>query len=185
MRKLPWLLLAVFAVGLASPAYAQDPAKSIGVSAGVGIGYGTVPDGGTRTTEATFNGGVVAILPFSNNWAFQPEVRFDKRKITIGGISTDVTYVDVPVLLRNKFLGIYMVQGLTFNMVASASVLDVDFKSALNSPDVAIVLGAGKRFDKWSLEGRWETGLRNFQKDVDLGGVHMRALTAVVTVFLK
>jgi hypothetical protein len=70
-------------------------------------------------------------------------------------------------------------------MVASASVLDVDFKSALNSPDVAIVLGAGKRFDKWSLEGRRETGLRNFQKDVDLGGVHMRALTAVVTVFLK
>lgn len=187
MRKLPWVLLAILIIGLASPAAAQTPdSKSIGVSAGVGIGYGTVPkESGDRQMEAAFNGGVVGILPISTNWSFQPELRFDKRKITIGGVSTDVSYVTIPVLLRNKFLGIYMVQGVSINTVASASIFDVDFKDALNSPDVAIVLGVGKRSDKFSLEGRFETGLRNFQKDVSLGGVRMRALTAVVTVFLK
>ena len=188
MRRLPWLLLATLAivtVGMASPASAQTAGNSFGVQAGYGIGYGTVPKGGDRKSEPTFNGGVVAVLPFTTNWAFQPELKYDKRKITIGGISTDISYVSLPILLRNKFHGVYMVQGISINTVAKASIFGVDFKKAMNSPDVSIIIGAGKRFDRWSLEGRWETGLRNFQKDVNLGGVRMRALTAVGTVYLK
>lgn len=185
MRRLPVLLLAIAVVCLASPAFAQTADKNVGVTAGFGLGYGTVPDGGTREMETTFNVGAVAVLPFSTNWAFQPELKYDKRKITIGGVTTDVSYVSVPLLIRNKFFGIYMVQGVSINTVASASIFDVDFKDAITSPDVAIIIGVGKRFERWSLEGRWETGLRTFQKDLDLGGVRMRALTAVATVYLK
>jgi hypothetical protein len=35
--------------------------------------------------------------------------RLIRSDMSTDGRSTDVTYVDVPVLLRNKFLGIYMV----------------------------------------------------------------------------
>ena len=185
MRRLPWILLAILIVALASPASAQTAGKSFGVTVGFGLGYGTVPDGTSRKMEPTFNGGVVAVLPFSTNWAFQPELKYDKRKITTGGISTDVGYISLPILLRNKFHGVYMVQGISINTVAHASIFDVDFKDALQSPDVAIVIGVGKRFDRWSLEGRWETGLRTFQKGLDLSGVRMRSLTAVGTVYLK
>lgn len=185
MRKLYWILLAILIIGVASPAAAQTAGKSFGITAGFGTGYGTVPEGKTRKMEPTFNAGVMAIVPFSTNWAFQPELKYDKRKITEGGISTDISYVSLPLLLRNKFFGIYMVQGISINTVASASILDVDFKDAMSSPDVTIVLGVGKRFDRWSLEGRWETGLRNTQKDISLGGVRTRALTAVGTIYLK
>ncbi len=87
--------------------------------------------------------------------------------------------------MRNRFLGIYMVQGISINTVASAKIFGVDFKDAITSPDIALIVGAGKRFERWSLEGRWETGFRSFQKDVNLGGVKMRTLTAVATVYIK
>lgn len=186
MRRLPLLCSLIVLVGLAAPASAQTAAeKNFGITGGFGLGYGTVPEGSDRKMEPTFNIGGVAVMPFSENWAFQPELKFDRRKITIGGVTTNVSYVSVPVLLRNKFLGIYMVQGVSLNNVVSASIFDVDFKDAITTPDVAIVLGVGKRFERWSLEGRWESGLRTFQKDIDSGGVRMRSLTAVATVYLK
>lgn len=187
MRRLPVLLLAIVTLGLASPAFAQTTTdgKSLGVQVGLGIGYAAVPEGATREMEATFNVGGVAILPFSTNWAFQPELKYDKRKVTVGGITTNVSYLSLPLLLRNQFRGIYMVQGLSINSVVSASIFDVDFKDAIKTPDVAIVVGAGKRFERWGLDARWETGLRSLQKDVDLSGVRMRSLTAVATIYLK
>ena len=185
MRRASWLLAAIVTVGMASPAAAQTAGNSFGLTFGVGAGYGTVPTGKTRKMEPTFNGGVMAVMPFSENWAFQPELKYDHRKITTGGVSTNVGYFSVPILLRNKFHGIYMVQGIAINTVLKASIFDVDFKDALKSPDVTILLGVGKRHDRWSLEGRWETGLRTFQKDTALSGIRTRAITAVGTVFLK
>ena len=187
MRRFAAFFLVISALAWsAAPASAQmADGKSWGVTAGLGIGYGAVPEGTTRDPEPTFNGGVFAVLPFSERWAFQPELRYDKRTITTNEVPTAVQYLTVPLLLRNKFLGIYMVQGLSLNVLTSASIFDVDFKKAHTSPDVAIIVGAGKRFDRFSVEGRWETGLRSFQKDLELTGVHLRAVTAVVSVYMK
>lgn len=187
MRSRSAILFTFLAVvWQASPASAQTTdGMTWGVQAGVGIGYGAVPEGTTREIEPTFNGGVFAVLPLSERWAFQPELKLDRRKITVGGIPTEVTYLSVPIMLRNDFLGIYMVQGLSLNNVVSASIFDVDFRDTTTSPDVAIIVGAGKRFGRWSVEGRWETGMRSFQKDIALTGVRLRTLTAVVSVYLK
>jgi hypothetical protein len=186
MRRLPVLCLAILTLCGAAPAFAQTTAtKNVGVTAGLGIGYGAVPEGTSRDMEPTFNIGAVAVLPFSENWAFQPELKFDRRKITVGDIPTEVSYLSLPIMLRSKFRGIYMVQGLSINTVISASIFDQNFKDAITSPDVALVIGAGKRFDRWSLEGRWETGFRSFQKDIAFTGVKLRSLTAVATVYLK
>ena len=180
------LFTFVAVLWLACPAWAQTPAtKTWGVQGAVGIGYGTVPPSLDREIEATFNGGVFALLPFSERWSFQPELKFDRRKITTGGVSTDVTYLSVPILLRNDFLGVYMVQGISVNTLLSASVFDVDFKDAYTSPEVSIIVGLGKRFGRVSVDGRWETGLRDFQKDIELSGVRLRTLTANVSVYLK
>jgi len=172
-------------VGMASPAAAQSAGKSFGITFGVGTGYGTVPNGHSRQMQPTVNGGVMAIMPFSENWAFQPELKWDHRKLTTGGVSTNMNYVSIPLLFRNKFRGIYMVQGVAINPVMSASIFDVDFKDAIQTPDVSIIIGAGKRMPRWSLEGRWETGLRTVQKNLEFAGVHHRSITAVATVYLK
>jgi hypothetical protein len=185
MRRLQSILLAIVILGAATPALAQTAGKSFGITAGFGAGYGTVPNGHSRKMEPTTNGGVMAIMPFTTNWAFQPELKWDHRKLTTGGVSINMNYVDAGLLFRNKFRGIYMVQGVSINTNVSASIFDVDFKSAITSPDVAIVIGAGKRFEKWSLDARWETGLRTVQKGLDFAGVHHRSITAVGTWYIK
>lgn len=134
MRRLSvFLLTLACAVGASAPAAAQ----TWGVQVGAGLGYGTIPEGSTREVKATFNGGVFAVLPISNSFSFQPELKYDHRTITVNGIPTEVDYISVPILLRNTLFGIYMVQGVSINTVARASIFDVDFKEAIASPDIS------------------------------------------------
>lgn len=175
------LLVGLAAAWSASPAMAQSATKSWGVTAGFGIGYGTITEDSSREMEPTFNAGVFAELPLSERWSFRPELKYDRRTITIGNISTEASFISVPVLLTNKVWGIYFVQGVSLNFLTSAEIFDVDFTDAHASPDVALIVGAGKRFGRLSVEGRWETGFRTFQKDVPVGGTRLRTLTGVVS----
>lgn len=181
------LLTATVTAGSALPALAQSFSDEAtwGVQGGFGIGYGTVTEGTTRKLEPTYNVGVFAAVPFAGSFRFQPEVKFDHREITIGGITTAANYLSFPLLFRSDFLGIFMSQGVALNFPMSVSIFDVDFKDAITSPDVAIVLGVGKTIGKVSIEGRWDTGLRSFQKGIDAGGVKLRAITGVVSIHLK
>jgi hypothetical protein len=169
----------------AIPALAQPSDVTWGVQGGGGIGYGTVTEGTTREMKPAYNVGVFAVTPFIGGFKFQPEVKWDHRDITIGGIATKVDYLSVPLLLRTNFLGIFMTQGVALNFVERATVFDVDFKSALTSPDMAIILGVGKRVGNVAVSGRWDSALRSFQGGINAGGVHARAITGVVSVFLR
>lgn len=187
MRRLSVFLIALVAVASSASAASAQTNEGFGwgVTAGVGIGYGTVTENTTREMEPTLNGGLFASMPLSERWSFQPELKYDVRTINIGNVPTDIAYITVPVLLKNKVWGIYMVQGVSFNFLQKAEIFDVDFKDVYTSPDVALVIGVGKRFDRLSVEGRWETGFRTFQSGIDAGGVRMRALTAVVSYHIK
>lgn len=187
MRRFSAFVLACVAVVSSAPVASAQTADGFGwgVTGGVGIGYGTVTENATRKMEPTINAGLFASMPLSERWSFQPEVKYDVRTITISNVPTEVTYITVPVLLKNKVWGIYMVQGVSFNFLQKAEIFDVDFKDAYTSPDVALVIGVGKRFDRLSVEGRWETGFRTFQSGINAGGVRMRALTAVVSYHIK
>ena len=183
MRRLPAFLFTIVAVAfLASPVSAQTTTGiTWGVQGGIGIGYGTISENASRDIEPTFNAGLFANKPLGERFSFQVEAKYDRRTITISEIPTEVTYISVPLLLKNNFRGIYMVQGVAVNFLASASIFDVDFKDAYTSPDFAIIVGAGKRFNRVSVEGRWETGLRTFQDSVEFNGVRLRTLTGVVS----
>ena len=174
-------LVALALASSATPASAQTATKSWGVTAGFGIGYGTITETSTREMEPTLNGGVFAELPLSERWSFRPELKYDRRTINIGNIPTEVSLISVPVLVTNNVWGIYFVQGVSFNFLQSAEIFDVDFTDAYTSPDIALIVGGGKRFGRLSVEGRWETGFRTFQKDVPVGGTRLRTLTGVVS----
>lgn len=185
MRRLllPLLMLVALAVS-ATPAMAQysDEGIAWGVQGSVGTNYSTVPpDSGTiRGWETTYNFGVFAITPFIGPFRFQPEVKWDHRDVTVGGITTKMDYLSVPLLFRSNLLGIFMTQGVAINMPMRATIFDIDFKSAYTNPDVAIILGVGKKIGRVSIEGRWDTGLRSMQTGVN-GGTRHRALTGVVS----
>jgi hypothetical protein len=186
MRRLSTILTAAIVVAaFAAPAAAQsNDGPSWGVTAGIGLGYGTVTGDTTREVKATYNGGLFAELPMSARWAFRPELKYDHRTITIGAVPTELNYVTLPLLFTNKIAGFYMVQGVSINTIASASIFDVDFKPIYNSPDIALIIGAGKRTGKISIDVRWESGFRTFQKNVS-SGVRMRAITATGSYHFK
>lgn len=152
-----------------------------------GVAYGTVPkdSGTTRKMEPNVNGDVFVALPIGGGFRFQPEVKFDHREITIGGITTKTSYLTVPLLVRNDFLGIFMTQGVGLNFLTKAEVFDVDFKDTLTSPDFSIIIGVGKTIGRVSVEGRWDIGVRTFQKDISEGGVRLRAITANISIHLN
>jgi len=186
MRRISSLLAAAIAVtAFATPAAAQSTDNpSWGVVAGIGLGYGTVDKNSSREMKATVNGGLFADLPISARWGFRPEIKFDHRDISIGNVPTQLNYISVPLLFRNNIKGLYMVQGVSINTIASASIFDVDFKSIYNSPDIALVIGAGKRTNRIGIDVRWESGFRTFQKNIS-SGVRMRAITANVSYHFK
>jgi hypothetical protein len=186
MRRLTAILSAAIALAaIATPAAAQsNDGPSWGVTAGIGLGYGTISKDTSREVKATYNGGLFAELPLSARWSFQPELKFDHRTISIGNVPTELNYVTLPLLFRNKIAGIYMVQGVSINTITSASIFDVDFKPVYNSPDIALIIGAGKRTGRLGLEVRWESGFRTFQKNIS-SGVRMRAITAVGSYHFK
>jgi hypothetical protein len=182
-------LTLLVTVASAMPALAQSFGDEFtwGLQGGFGVGYGTIPpdSGTTRSMGSPFAGGIFAAVPIGGGFRFQPEVKFDHREVTIGGITTKANYLSVPLLFRNDFLGIFMMQGVSLNFLRSAKVLDEEFKDAYTSPDYGIILGIGKTLGRVSLEGRWDTGIRSFQKGIGVGGVRHRALTGVVSVHLK
>lgn len=190
MRRL--VLLAATAGVLAvpvTPALAQYPDDGVawGVQGAVGTNYATVPpdSGTTRGWETTYNVGVFAVTPFIGSFKFQPEIKWDHRDVTVGGITTKMDYLSVPLLFRSSFLGIFMTQGVAINVPMRVTIFDIDFKSAYTSPDVAIILGVGKKVGRVSVEGRWDTGFRSLQKDIGAGGTRHRAITGVVSYQLN
>ena len=120
MRRL--LLPVVTAVVLAvsvTPARAQyaDDGIAWGVQGSVGTNYATIPpdSGTTRKWETNYTVGMFAVTPFLGGFRFQPEIKWDHRNVTIGGITTNMDYLSVPLLFRSSFLGIFMTQGFAIN----------------------------------------------------------------------
>lgn len=186
MRKLllPVLAVAVLAAS-ATPAMAQysDDGIAWGVQGSLGTNYSTVPpdSGTTRKWETNYTVGLFAVTPFAGPFKFQPEVKWDHRDVTVGGITTKMDLLSVPLLFRTSILGLFMTQGIAINVPMRVSIFDVDFKRAYTSPDVAIIISVGKKVGRVSVEGRWDTGFRSMQKGIDAGGTRHRALTGVVS----
>lgn len=184
-RLLLPLVTALVLIASVAPAHAQlaDEGFAWGVQGSLGKNYATVPpDSDTvRGFETNYTVGAFAVTPFLGAFKFQPEVKWDHRDVTIGGITTNMNYLSVPLLLRSSFLGVYMTQGVAINVPLSVKIFDVDFKTAYTSPDVAIILGVGKKVGRVSVEGRWDTGFRSMQKGIGVGGTRHRAITGVVS----
>ncbi len=184
-RLLLPVLAAVVLAASVTPAQAQlsDSGLAWGVQGSIGTNYATVPpdSGTTRKWETNYTVGLFAVTPFIGSFKFQPEVKWDHRDVTVGGITTKMDYLSVPLLFRSSFLGIFMTQGIAINVPMKVSIFDIDFKSAYTNPDVAIILGVGKRVGRVSIEGRWDTGFRSMQKDIGAGGTRHRAITGVVS----
>lgn len=72
--------------------------------------------------------------------AIQPELLFSTK----GGDDFDLTYLEVPVLLKKNFAKVLNVHlGPQFGILTKAEASDVDVKDFLKSTDLSLAVGAG------------------------------------------
>jgi hypothetical protein len=170
-------LAIVLALLLATSAFAQ------GISFGVkgGINYTTLS--GEDVTEGLgwklgFGGGAVAAVNVMDMFVLQPEVLYTMKgaEDKDADYSADLTYVEIPVLLKYSVPMAGMISpnffvGPSLGILMSAEVADIDVKDETKTMDFGVVVGAGVDFDlgtgKVTLDGRYTLGLMSIDDSGD------------------
>ena len=149
MKKL--VLIASFIALGTTASFAQSAAR-FGVKAGLNVSNITGSDSRDQDSRLSFNGGLVAELPISEKFSFQPEVIYSAQGSTIAAIDEDnfldidenveyqLDYVKVPLLAK-----IYLTDGLSLQAGPSINFLvneEIDYQPVSNGGDVNIVDGA-------------------------------------------
>ncbi len=190
--------LVVFAFS-ASPVFAADP-PSYAVEAGANLNTLGLRGADVGTTKARVKAGLIVggfvSVPVAQWVAIQPEVVYAQKhsKLSDSDFAANYTvdFVEVPVLVKftlvsMKKASFYAVAGPGFSFATRARVTDPsgtqpdeNIKGTTTSPDVSLVVGAGVRFGKYGIEGRYDGGLRNLNKDTDASTFKIKTRTATV-----
>lgn len=141
MKKSALTLLVVF---MANVAFAQVGA---GIKAGVNFANQDI-DEIESSSRTGFHFGAFFDINFSDNLALQPEILFSKQggELSYGSAKNDIdlTYLNIPVLLKLKFAGIANIHfGPQFGILNRAEWNDVDYREEFKSSDLSLAVGAG------------------------------------------
>lgn len=124
-------------------------------------------------TKLGFVGGGFLALNFGNSFAIRPEVLYEQKGNAISGTSTttELDYIEVPVLLKVG-LGtpvfnpsILLGPSFSWNLLAQS---DGKNFSDINSSDIGLVGGVEVDLSKFLVSARYELGLENVEKNVNI-----------------
>ncbi len=182
------LLALVLSAGVAAAQSPQDAPK-VGIMAGVNQSYyATNPDGAVTSAKQGVLLGGFAVFRRGKYFQIQPEAQFSQRRaeVTYSRIDTtySVSYFNLGLMLRTKlFKGFYSTQGPQFSIPVRASLKipqgTVDTKNNIAN-DISLVVGVGRQFGRFGIEGRWDSGMKRVEQ-IPLGGFvkRNRAITVV------
>jgi len=180
MKRLAIVLVLLFATSV----FAQ------GLAFGVkgGINYATLS--GDDVVDASyklgFAAGAVAAFDVMDMLVIQGEVLYSMKGAEYeGDISTDLTYIEIPVLIKytipmEGMIAPNLFIGPSLGILLSAESNDVDIKDATKTTDFGIVFGAGADFDlgtgKVTVDARYNYGFSSIddtaaELDVKNGGI--------------
>ncbi len=173
-------------------ARAQAPAtKGFGIEGGVNLSYLTVvPKGAPRSMGTGAMVGLFGVVPLTSTISLQPELQYSQHKSKLGTGATerdvDFSYISIPLLVRMPMFGLYITEGPSFNLPVKAEIGGRDAKDTLRSPDISLVIGVGANMGRFSIEARWDSGLRRIEKAAPVtGGPHRsRTITGLLAVRL-
>lgn len=153
----------VLAIGLfllAIPSYAQI---SFGIKGGVNVAEFSFQDQGTSIPQSSINGftlGAVLEVALGKNFFLQPEAIFVQRgselNTSLTNLTTNVNYLDIPVLLKIKILNTNL---LNINLLGGPS-----FGLALNGEETD---QGGQTID---INFGGDNGLKRFDLGINAGG---------------
>jgi hypothetical protein len=176
----------VLALSVTSAVAADGPTAGVVVGANLSSGRltGTDATGISTGNKAGVFVGVLALVPITSVVAIQPEVAYSQRHFsvsdTVGSFSATEKWdwIEVPVLARVSFghtgrHTVYVVGGPGFEFLVRAKEeaggTTSDVKDDVTHADVSIVAGAGISMRRVGVEVRYDSGLRDLNKNNGLG----------------
>ncbi|MBC6613120.1 PorT family protein [Hymenobacter sp. BT507] len=179
MKKLYWSLL--FAGGLSvSSAYAQD--IRLGVKAGLSLTSFVGDDAiGTRYKPG-FHGGGLLELSLDKNLSVQPELLVSMKgsRYENTNLRYNITYLDVPVMLKYKLDGLFLEVGPQFGFRSDSELktnsASIKWKNHTRDVDLGYAVGLGYETPKGALVGlRYNGGATKLGYDRRLSIINLPA----------
>ncbi|MEO9966234.1 MAG: porin family protein [Reichenbachiella sp.] len=138
MKKIT-LLLVVGTLFLATATQAQ---VSFGLKGGLNFSTADV-DGLSVDSKTGYHFGAYAVIK-AGPIGIQPEAYFSAQKLSADGEDVDLSYIQVPILLRLGFAKIlYLNAGPQFGINTKAELGGGDIKDDIKGMDLSAALGAG------------------------------------------
>jgi len=138
MKKIT-LLLVIGALFMATASQAQ---LTVGLKGGLNFNSADVSDVDVDK-KTGYHFGAYAVIK-AGPIGIQPEAYFSVQSLSTSGDDIDLSYVQVPILLRLGILKVlYLNAGPQFGFNTKAKIGDQDLKDEIKGMDLSIALGAG------------------------------------------
>ncbi len=138
MKKIT--LLSFFILGTILSTQAQ---LKIGAKAGLNFANLDV-EGSSPDNRTAIHFGAFAVVNFSDNLGFQPELLYSAKGAEQDGFELNTTYLDVPLLLRyniNDLISLHAGPQLSF-LLSAEDADGTDIKDFYTGSDLALAFGA-------------------------------------------
>ena len=209
MKSLTGVVLAMSFVLGAAPSYAQVGG---GVLGGANFSKGKISGQDAEGVETKSQTGLIVggflTVPLGSSVTMMPEVAYSRKPFKIefsDGVDSfsqkiKLDFISIPVLFKfgPQGGGFYVVAGPGFNFRTKAKATDSEFngqpepegnedlKDQTESFDLSLLGGAGFAMGNFGIEGRYDHGLRNLNKEDDEDfKVKTRAFTVMVKIYFK
>lgn len=163
MKKIT-LLLVIGALFMATASQAQ---LTVGLKGGLNFATADV-DGASVDSKTGYHIGAYAVIK-AGPIGIQPEAYFSVQNLSSNAGDYDISYIQVPVLLRLGILKVlYLNAGPQFGFNTKAEAGGVDFKDQIKGMDTSIALGAGLDLPMGlGAQLRWVKSLASISEDGD------------------
>ena len=153
----------------------------------------------SMTTKIGYYAGAMADINVADNFSVQPELYYSLMGAKVKGSGdgtgfdggkTDLSYVNLPILLKYKNEGFGVFLGPQIGVLVSAKSKSdgttEDLKKDLKSTDFSGILGASYTLPNgFGLDARYELGFGNIEKDAQGGSVKNNGFMVGVHYFFN
>ncbi len=101
----------------------------------------------------------------------QGEILYAKKSYAITGQTTDLYFLEIPILMRINAgssslngLSFYGIVGPAFDINLKSKLNGVDVKDSYESLDIGLIFGGGVEITRFLIEARYNNGLKNVLK---------------------
>ena len=154
------LVIVVTVLGLGKT-NAQE--VQFGVKGGLNFASINGDNSGKFDHVTSFNFGVMAEIPISTKFSFQPELLYSRQGFSVGKNVNELNYLNIPLMGKYYLTeGLSLEAGPQIGFLLSAKNKSIDVKDSFNKLDFGINLGIGYKLDNGlSFNARYNQGLSN------------------------